>query len=160
MYRYGRNVVWGVGVLSERVVVGVDDTVESRCAVDWCAANLATSSAVVAGAAMSKLGDFVLGLPGFDDDSAAHMLGRAETNWIAPLHAARVPVRVRFEEDASWRAIVTVAADEHADLIVTGKQHRRLLTRLISPADADLVVHNASCAVLIVPVPVLATNSR
>ena len=136
---------------SERVVVGVDATVESRSAVEWCAAHLGAKSEVVAVASMSKLGEFVLGLPGFDDDPAAHMLGRAETNWVAPLHAARVPVRIRFEEDESWRAIVTVAADEHAALIVVGKQPCRLLTKLINPPDADLLVHHAPCPILIVP---------
>jgi nucleotide-binding universal stress UspA family protein len=149
-----------VEVREQRVVVGVDSTEESRCAVEWCAVNAGPHSEVIAVASMSKLGEFVLGLPSFDDDPAAHVLGRAQTNWVAPLHDARVPVRVRFEEDASWRAILTVAADEHADLIVAGKQHRHLLTKFLSPADADLLAHHASCPVLIVPVPVLTPSSR
>ena len=139
---------------NSRVVVGVDATVESRCAVAWCARMLGSNTEVVAVAAMSKFGEFVLGLPGFDEDPAAHMLGRAETNWTAPLHTARVPVRIRFEEDATWRAIVTVATDEHADLIVVGKQHRNMLAKLINPSDADLLVHHAPCSVLIVPATV------
>lgn len=135
----------------QRVVVGVDATEESRCAIEWCASHLGANSEVVAVASMSKLGEFLLGLPGFDDDPAAHMLGRAETNWVAPLHAAHVPVRIRFEEDESWRAVLTVARDEHADLIVAGKQHRRFLTELINPPGADLLSHHAPCPVLIVP---------
>jgi len=140
----------------ERVVVGVDATEESRAAVEWCAHNLSSTTEVVAVASMSKLGEFVLGLPGFDDDPAGHMLGRAETNWIAPLHTAGVPVRIRFEEDESWRAIVTVAADEHATLIVVGKHHRGLLTKLIHPPDADLVINHAPCPIVIVPTTVQA----
>ena len=144
---------------SERVVVGVDATVESRSVIEWCARHLGPNAEVVAVAAMSKLGEFVLGLPGFDEDPAAHMLGRAQTNWIAPLHEAHVPVRIRFEEDETWRAIIAVAADERADLVVVGKQRRRLLTKLINPSDADLLVHHSPCPVLIVPTAVQAEHA-
>ena len=140
----------------ERVIVGVDDTVESRAAVEWCARNLKAGSEVVAVAAMSKLAEFVLGLPGFDVDPAAHMLGRASTNWVAPLHSAGLPVRIRFEEDESWRAILSVAKDEHAGLVVVGKEHHRLLSKFFNPPDADLVVQHAPCPVVIVPTSVQA----
>jgi nucleotide-binding universal stress UspA family protein len=51
---------------------------------------------------------------------------------------------------AAWSEIVSVAADEHADMIVMGTQGRTGLDRLLLGSVAERVIRHASCPVLTV----------
>ena len=77
---------------------------------------------------------------------AATALGtRAET-----LAAAGVPTRVLVESGVAWEAILRVAREQQADMIVMGTHGRTGLNRLLLGSVTERVLRQAPCPVLTV----------
>ena len=62
-------------------------------------------------------------------------------------------VATRVSEGKPARAILAVAADEQADLIVMGVQGRGALDVIVFGSNAHAVIREAHCPVLVVPTP-------
>jgi nucleotide-binding universal stress UspA family protein len=62
---------------------------------------------------------------------------------------ARVLVKPRVEEGGISERIVAVAAEEHCDLIVIGRERLSWYRRLLGPSIAEQVARSAQCPVLV-----------
>jgi len=62
---------------------------------------------------------------------------------------ARVLVKARVEEGGISERIVAVAAEEHCDLIVIGRERLPWYRRLLGPSIAEQVARSAQCPVLV-----------
>ena len=62
---------------------------------------------------------------------------------------ARVLVKARVEEGGIPERIVAVAAEEHCDLIVIGRERLPWYRRLLGPSIAEQVARSARCPVLV-----------
>jgi nucleotide-binding universal stress UspA family protein len=71
-----------------------------------------------------------------------------------------IPLDYQTREGNPAGAILQVAKEAHADLIVMGTHGRRGLSRLLMGSVAEQVVRDASCPVLTVKTPVAATPSE
>lgn len=70
------------------------------------------------------------------------------------LRAAGFKVNVRVVENEIRTAILDVAAEWHADLIVLGSHGKKGLRKFLLGSVAEYVARHASCSVLIVRTPV------
>lgn len=68
----------------------------------------------------------------------------------AALAAEGVAARVVVKVGLAWKEIVSLAAEEHADMIVMGTQGRTGLERLLLGSVAERVIRRAPCPVLTV----------
>jgi nucleotide-binding universal stress UspA family protein len=139
---------------ANRIVIDVDGSAESAEAVHWVAENVDPPTEIVAVAALEPVGEFFLGLPPSDlvdwRDDVSQAL---RSTWCAPLTRAGLRVRYRLEDMTPWRALMHVAREEEADLIVVGRAHHGLLHGLMGGDDADHLVHHARRPILVVPAP-------
>jgi nucleotide-binding universal stress UspA family protein len=138
----------------KRIVVGTDGSQHSQRAIRW-AADLAaqTGAEIVAVHAVGLLVDTPEGLVPNDDtlqDRARHLL---EAEWTNDLRAAGVPVRCRLEEGGAVTALLRVAEDEAADLVVVGSRGAGGFSELHLGSTSHQVALYADRPVTIVPPP-------
>lgn len=101
-------------------------------------------------------GDALYTVPGFDAASLAQValseaerhMDRLVTRWKTP----GVSMSVRLENGRTFEAILRVAEDEKADLILLGSHGRRGLSRFILGSVAHAVLSRSTLPVLTVPV--------
>jgi nucleotide-binding universal stress UspA family protein len=105
------------------IVVGVDGSADSRVALVW-AAELATSlgAEVVAVHGRGLLERFSAGPVDRPDPEHDDARARFEHDWCAPLADLAVPSRRILVEAAAVEAVLGVAHDIDADLIVVGRR--------------------------------------
>lgn len=133
-----------------RVVVGVDGSVESLAALDWAAHLVGGDGAVLAVSAVTPA--LELAVAAVQADSGALLertRARLESDWTAAVrpHAGEVTCRVVEAEPAV--ALLDVAAETAADLVVVGVHAKpalaprtvgRVTTRLIHLADRPVAI--------------------
>jgi nucleotide-binding universal stress UspA family protein len=136
----------------ERIVVGTDGSAGAAEAVAWCAELAAGLGAeVVAVRAYSPLDDLA-GAPGTDlGVLSARAAARLHDEWCAPLAAAGVSYRSRLVEDLPVAALVSVATEEAAGLIVIGSHGESGWRDRILGRTASSLPHDAPCPIAIVP---------
>lgn len=138
----------------QTIVLGIDESPGARAAVEWCAVLAKTTAAEVIVVHASTTppvwdpaGSFRSGINYRSDK--AHL----ETDWVAPLRSAGVPVRtvMTFDEPA---ALIRRTADQiGAELIILGSHaHKRWAPPLLGTV-AHEVLREANCPVAIVPQP-------
>ena len=76
--------------------------------------------------------------------------GRAALDRTSAALQADTDVRLVPAEDDPGHALVKLATDEHADLIVIGAGGKGFFKRLFSGSTSDYVVHHAPCPVLVI----------
>jgi nucleotide-binding universal stress UspA family protein len=133
------------------IVVGTDGSEHARQAVRW-AADLAvqTGATVVAVHAVGLLVPTPLGpVPSgpHHDEIRAHLEG----DWTEELRAAGVPVRCRLEDGGAVTAVLRVAEDEAADLVVVGSRGAGGFSELHLGSTSHQVALYADRPVAIVP---------
>ena len=135
-----------------RVVLSAESGQVGNAALDWCAAHLGPTDSVIAVVGVSNVGELVLGVPPFDGlVSERELLAVVEHDFCRHLTRVGVPCAARFVRETQGRAVAEVAAEEEADLIVTGKRpHSWIADALLGPV-ATRVVHHPPCAVMVVP---------
>jgi nucleotide-binding universal stress UspA family protein len=136
------------------IVVGTDGSEHARRAIRW-AADLAaqTGAEVVAAHAVGLLVNTPAGpVP---NTAALHEEVRVqlEGEWTDELRAAGVPVRCRLEEGGSVTALLRVADDEGADLVVVGSRGAGGFSELHLGSTSHQVALYADRPVTIVPPP-------
>lgn len=136
----------------ERIVVGTDGSVGAAKAMAWCA-ELASGlgAEVVAVQAYSPL-DELATAPGTElGELSVRAAERLHQEWCAPLAAAGVTYRSRLVEDLPVAALVTVAREEDAGLIVIGSHGESGWRDRILGRTASGLPHDAPCPITIVP---------
>jgi len=143
----------------QKIVLSVDPSAEGRAATEWCAENLEPGTTIVAVCGVSDVGEFMIGLPLFEEAGDAHELHQQfETRWIAPLKTAGFDCRTRFGLDESAGAVREVVDEEHPDAVVVGKAAHNGLKEHLLPGVGNALVHHMPCPVILVP-PTLAARS-
>ena len=138
----------------KRIVVGVDGSDGAARALRW-AAQFAREDKAEVIAVFARL-PVVDALPGFPtlpppmwrDDLAREL----EDRWCAPLRDAGVPFRPRVEDAPVASALMAVADEEDADLIVLGAHgHGRFADRVLGGSVSYALSHRAHQPVVTIP---------
>jgi nucleotide-binding universal stress UspA family protein len=139
------------------IVAGVDGSLPSKRAVEWCAAHAAALAAEVVAVhalelpvfvASSAVGSVPLRVPAQPDRDQIRELMQRE--WCASLNAANVPCRSVVTDGPPAAAIIAIAEEEAADLVVTG---RRGLGGFAEPllGSTTHLAHHVDRPLLIIP---------
>jgi len=148
------------------MVVGADGSPASQNAVRWAAEEAAgTGSRVVVVTAVDVNTQFARDLPPTGlSNWRAELHHDLRTTWVEPLVDAGVDHATRFVEEAAAKAIMGVADEEGADLIVIGTHgHGGLRDRLLGSVSYR-IIHLARQPVTVIPpdwqpaVPLAATG--
>lgn len=138
---------------SRTLVVGADGSLASQNAVRWAAEEAAkTGSRVVVVTAVDVNTQFARDLPPTGMFNwRLQLQHELRTTWIEPLVHADVAHVTRFVEDPPAEAIMAVADEEGADLIVIGTHgHGSLRDRLLGSVSYR-IIHLARQPVTVIP---------
>ncbi len=138
----------------KRIVVGTDGSEHANRAVRW-AADLAaqTGAEVVVTHAVGLLVKTAAGPVPSTAELHDELRARLNGEWTGELRAAGVSVRCRLEEGGSVTALLRVADDEGADLIVVGSRGAGGFSELHLGSTSHQVALHADRPVTIVPPP-------
>jgi nucleotide-binding universal stress UspA family protein len=136
-----------------KVVVSADSTSEGLGARAWCAEHLGSADTVLAVVGINPVGELVMGVPPFDAIGDEHtVVEQVERDHCQPLRERGLDCRARVVPHAQANAVLEVAAEEHADLIVVGKRPRGPVGDLVWGEVATHLVHHPPCPIVVVPV--------
>jgi nucleotide-binding universal stress UspA family protein len=135
-----------------RVVMSADLSDEGDAARHWCTANLHAGDEVIVVTGIHPIGDLVLGVPPFDVLATSEdLLDTVEREHCAPLRAAGLRPRSLLVHTRQSAAVVEVALDQRADLVVVGKHPHGWIADAVLGEVANQVVHHPPCPVVVVP---------
>lgn len=139
-----------------KIVIGIDDSAQSRAAVEFVRAQPwpAGSEALVLSAVEAATQAFIesagaRGVEAFYPRIERHQAAQVEEA-KRRLASAGLAVSGRVVRSDARAAIVEVARDERADLVVVGSHGRSGLKRVLLGSVAEYVVTHAPCDVLVV----------
>ena len=140
---------------SRTIVAGVDGSEGSAGAVAWCAATAPLLDAeVVAVFVIEPLVAFVpptTPVPVVDEHEHERMRKALEEEWCAPLHDAGVPFRTEVLDGTPADALIGIAEQLDADLVVVGRRGHGGLSELLLGSAARALAHRCPRPVVIVP---------
>lgn len=136
----------------ERVVVGIDGSGGGDDALAWAIdwAQRSTGE-VVAVFAVGLLWNSRSGTPVPSHAHLDEIRERFETEWLAPLDRSGLPARKLLRDGPAASVLLTVAAEEGADLVVVGKRGTGRFEAAMLGSSALQVAEHAACPVLTVP---------
>jgi nucleotide-binding universal stress UspA family protein len=139
------------------ILVGLDGSMGSARALDW-AINMAKSldAEIVAVHVAQMLSpaavSFGIAPIELSMEALEELRHRFESEWAAPLKAAGVRYRTVFETNAPpVPTLIAVAADVHADLIVTGSRGLGGFGELLLGSVSHQLVLHAQVPVVVIP---------
>jgi len=133
----------------ERIVVGVDGSIPSSAAVDWCATFAAEVHAqVLAVFAEVPVAEWV---PRTDPKSWLQRARHSMEEWTTALRESSVGVKCRVVEHEAARALIELATDGTTDLVVLGARGRGGFAELLLGSTALKVLHHSEVPVVLVP---------
>jgi nucleotide-binding universal stress UspA family protein len=149
-------------VPTRRIVLGLDGTPGSAAATAWCAAMAPVLDAeVLVVNAMTPVSALVpspspVDIPPIIDDTAIeesvhHELESELETWCTPLREAGVAYRSHVVDGSVIDALLSVADEVDADLIVVGRQKHGGLREKLLGSVPDHLSHACSRPVVIVP---------
>jgi len=131
------------------IVVGVDGSEGSRCAVAWCAETVAAvATEVIAVHAEEPPATWV---PHRGSRSWREEAGERSEEWVAPLRDAGIAVRTSYAEGDPVDALIAAAIGEQAGLLVVGSRGLGGITGLRLGSTALKVLHHGQLPVVMVP---------
>jgi nucleotide-binding universal stress UspA family protein len=135
-----------------KVVLSADDEEEGTEALVWCRSHLDGGDTVLAVAGVNQFGEFVQGIPPFDElGDRADLVAHLEAHYVRPLLDAGIPCQLRLVDHGQLRAVTDVAEAEGAELIVIGKRPHGRWGDAIAGEIAMRLVHRPPCTVVVVP---------
>ena len=143
--------------MTVKVVVGIDGSEESHRAVEWCADYAAGLGAEIVAVHAIDLPVIAspmataIPMPQFSEVDREALKEVATKEWCAPLSERGVPFRVVVIDGNPALAIMEVAKDEDADLVVTGRRGRGGFTELVLGGTSYALTHHLNRPLLIVP---------
>ena len=140
-----------------KIIVGVDGSHPAARAVEWCAAMagpmqaevIAVFSIEIPAFAASGFGYVPLPVPSQPDRDELRQV--VEREWCAALTKANVPFRVVLMDGPPASAIMTLAAQENADLVVTGRRGRGGFAELLLGSTSHQLSHHLDRPLVIIP---------
>ena len=140
--------------LPMRIMVGLDGLAGSERALEWAIEMASATGAEIL--AVHVFQPVTAGFAGYGpvavpDDWAVEVRRLFENDWVAPLRDAGVRYRTIFEEGVPAPVLIDVAAEEHADLIVTGNRGLGGFRELMLGSVSQQLVLHARVPVVIIP---------
>jgi len=147
---------------TRRIVIGLDGSLGAAAAVQWCAATApALDADVVAVNALKPAASILAAsspaeIPAIVDDSAIEASIHEEMaseleEWCKPLRDAGVSYRSHVVDGGVIDALVIVAREVVADLVVVGhEKHGGIKEKLLGSVPNHLL-HDCACPVVVVP---------
>jgi nucleotide-binding universal stress UspA family protein len=135
-------------VVAMRIVVSAEGSSEGAAARAWCRAHVHNGDEVIAVVGMGQITELMLTVSPLVDLASERQL-------VEQTHArfdhAGVDADVRLINKDQYRAVLEVAASEHADLIVVGKRPHGAVADTLLNDTAGHLIHHPPCPVLVVP---------
>lgn len=143
--------------MATTIVVGIDGSEGSTRALEWCRDHAAGLDAEVVVVHAFSLAAFAL--PSYEVPSMAEVASQTReelarllaTEWTAPV--AGIPHRTELVEGPAARALIDVADQEGAELIVVGSRGRGGFAELVLGSVSHQLLHHSRVPVLVVPPP-------
>jgi len=141
-----------------KIVVGVDGSACSTRAVEWCAEYapalkadvVVVHSVDIPVSVSSEFGIGPIGMP-FPPELDRDELRRViEREWCAPLTDAKLAFRVELTDGSPAPAIIAIAQQEAADLVVVGRRGRGGFAELLLGSTSHHLSHHLGRPLLIV----------
>jgi nucleotide-binding universal stress UspA family protein len=140
-----------------KIIVGVDGSPSSMRAVEWCATHAPEMKAEVIAVFSIEMPVYLAG--GFgsvplpppvapDRDKVRKVV---EGEWCAALAKASVPFRVVLADGAPAPVVIALAAQENADLVVTGCRGHGGFTELLLGSTSHHLAHHLNRPLVIIP---------
>lgn len=140
----------------EKIVVGADGSEASTDAIGFCARLAEATGAevtVVHGIGLDVYPDLLTSMPALDDTWRKELLTTIESEWCTPLSDVGAKFQVRIIDEVGARAVMHVADEEDADLIVVGRRGRGGFKELLVGSVTHQLTHHARQPVLVTPPP-------
>jgi len=144
----------------KKILVPTDFSDNSRDALDYAVQLAEKFDASILLLHVQTTADMVpMGIDGMEavSEAYANLLANYEREAMNTMKAALAPFEGRcagatceLVSGVPYHAILEVAAEQHADLIVMGTHGRGLIKRFLLGSQADRVVRGASCPVMTV----------
>jgi nucleotide-binding universal stress UspA family protein len=142
---------------ARHIVVGLDGSAGSAAAARWCAetAPLLDADVIAVYALPLSVGVFPPTVPivvpvEYDEETRRALADELE-KWCEPLRSAGVEVRSTLVDGEPSEALMRVADDVDAALIVTGRRGRGGFAELLLGSVPHRLTHHARRPVLVVP---------
>ena len=140
---------------AERIVLGLDGSPGAEAAAQWCAAHAGRLGAdIVAVHAIPPVVAGSLPVPGFEQsmgDTGRAALHDALQQWCSPLHDAGVPFDTRVVDGDPATAIMELADEVDAAMVVVGRRGHGGLAELLLGSVPRRLTHQCEHPVLVVP---------
>ena len=141
---------------TRRIVVGVDGSTGSAAAVAWCARMAPLLDAEVIAVHAIESSEYSLSpssspMRPFPDAWRENISAEVEKVWCAALEMAGVAFRTVLLNAGAAAALLVVADDVDADMIVVGRRGQGGFEELILGSAPHQVAHHARRPVVIVP---------
>jgi nucleotide-binding universal stress UspA family protein len=147
---------------TRRIVIGLDGSAGAGAAVQWCAEmGPVLDAEVVAVNAMSPVSAILPAaspaeIPPIIDDSAIEESVHEELaseleGWCAPLRDAGVSYRSYVVDGSVIDALVHVAGEVAADLVVVGREKHSAIKEKLLGSIPNHLMHHCECPVVVVP---------
>ncbi len=140
-----------------KIIVGVDGSPSSTRAVEWCATHAATLEAEVVAVYSIEMPVYAVSPFGYMPTPVSWEPDREELHdaiqreWCAPLSKANIPFRVVLSDGPPAPAIIAVAKNEAADLVVTGRRGRGGFAELLLGSTSHALSHHLDRPLMIIP---------
>jgi nucleotide-binding universal stress UspA family protein len=142
---------------AERIVLGLDGSPGAEAAAQWCAAHAGRLGAdIVAVHAIPPVVVGSLPVPGIELSTGATAraaLRDTLEQWCAPLHDAGVPFDTRVVDGDPAPAIMELADEVDAVMVVVGRRGRGGFAELLLGSVPHRLTHHCERPVLVVPAP-------
>lgn len=139
------------------IVVGVDGSTHGSHAVQWAAhyASALDARVIVAYAFEPPVPIIPTATPAFpapfDDAWQQEIRGLLDTEWCVPLRVAGVAFEPRVVPGDPATALIDVARDTHADMIVVGRRGRNPMSEVVLESMSHRLSRHAPCPLVIIP---------
>ena len=144
-----------------KIVVGVDGSAPSTRALEWCAGHAeALDAEVVAVFALDMpvyaatgfgAAPIPMPMPVPSEAERAEVHRTIEEDWCAPLSKAATPFRVEVRDGPAAAAIMAVADEVGADLVVTGRRGHGGFAELLLGSTSHQLAHHVNRPLVIIP---------
>jgi nucleotide-binding universal stress UspA family protein len=142
--------------MHEKIVLGVDGSEHSARAVRWTAEHAASLDADVVVVHAVELPVTATAAPYplpslMTPQERTQLETLVASEWCAPLATRGVPFRVVLKDGNAARAVIDVANEENADLVVTGRRGRGGFAELLLGSTGHHLSHHLGRPLLLVP---------
>ncbi len=153
--------------MKRTIVLGLDGSEGSARACEWVASLAADLDVDITAVTVVDTTPFVYGISGvgpvaMPDTQVMQRAAEVELSagMTAPLRAADVKYTIRVECGTPAEALVSVARQLHAHMVVVGTRGHGPLRELLLGSVGQALTHHAPCPVVVIPPHAAASTGR